>query len=476
MGKVPVFDQHHYESLNESRRSVVSRLLVQLEKDIGLATAADVGCGLGYFSELLQSRGLRVSAVDGREQNVSEGRARYQGINFIVGDIENPAILEIGIFDLVLCFGLLYHLENPLRAIRNLCSLTEKVLLVESMCAPGKDPRMELLDEFEVEDQGLNYVAFYPTEACLVKMFYRAGFSFVYGFAALPDHEDFRETEKKLGADVGLLSDVIAIELIDLAGCKRPAIIDARGEFVFEIYVSSLDMQTRLPAFASDYLGQHEHPIVVADLSLVPGNEGTPRLLDEAFGPQVERLISRASLEREVVHRIWNSCEPLLDQKYPDRHTWRFARALFFRRRSSMKKIARRHLQVWEKMQQPELYAAYMLKEDFLNIWQGQAKSFSEDRFDAWIQRAVRHSNLRLDALVSMMLSHRRQILAFSRRDFLDGFYKRLSAITSLDKNRSARSFSAARAALLMRGLSQEKEKLAELVGQFADELKGIDG
>src|ERR1700730_6876971 len=70
----------------------------------------------------------------------------------------------------------------------------------------------------------------------------------------------FRETEKKLGTDVGLLSDVIAIELIDLAGCKRPAIIDARGEFVFEIYVSSQDMQTRLPAFASDYLGQHEHP------------------------------------------------------------------------------------------------------------------------------------------------------------------------------------------------------------------------
>jgi transposase len=285
----------------------------------------------------------------------------------------------------------------------------------------------------------------------------------------------FRETEKKLGADVGLLSDAIAIELIDLAGCKRPAIIDAKGEFVFEVYVSSQDMQTRLPAFASDYLRQHEHPIVVADLSLVPGNEGAPRLVDEAFGPQVERLISRASLEREVVHQIWNSCEPLLDQKYPDRHTWRFARALFFRRRSSMKKIARRHLQVWEKMQ-PELYAAYVLKEDFLDIWQGQAKSLSEDRFNAWMQRAVRHSNLRLDWLVSMILSHRRQILAFSRHDFLDGFYKRLSAITSLDKNRSARSFSAARAALLMRGLSREREKINELVGQFAYELKGIDG
>lgn len=283
----------------------------------------------------------------------------------------------------------------------------------------------------------------------------------------------FRETEKKLGADAGLLSDAIAIELIDLAGCKRPAIIDARGEFVFEVYVSLQDMQTRLPAFASDYSRQHEHPIVVADLSLVTGNEGTLRLLDKAFGPQAERLISRASLEREVVHRIWNSCEALLDQKYPDRHKWRFARALFFRRRSSMKKIARRHLQVWEKMQ-PELYAAYMLKEDFLNIWQGPAKSFSEDRFDVWIQRAMRHSNLQLDTLVSMVLSHRRQILAFSTYDFLEAFYERLSAITSLNKNRTARSFSAARATLLTRGVAQERHKLAELVDQFADVLKGV--
>jgi hypothetical protein len=45
--------------------------------------------------------------------------------------------------------------------------------------------------------------------------------------------------------------------------------------------------------------------------------------------------------------------------------------------------------------------------------------------------------------------------------------------VTSLNKNRTARSFSAARATLLVRGLEQEKEKLAKLVGQFAHILKG---
>ena len=283
----------------------------------------------------------------------------------------------------------------------------------------------------------------------------------------------FRETEKKLGADVGLLSDAIAIELIDLAGCKRPAIIDAKWEFVFQVYVSSQDMQTRLPAFASDYLRQHEHPIVVADLSLVPGNEGTSRLLDEAFGPQAEHLISRVSLEREVVHRIWNSCEPLLGQEYPDRHTWRFARALFFRRRSSMKKIARRHLQVWEKMQRPELYAAYELKEDFLNIWQPEAGPPVEERLDAWMQRILHHPVLRFDALVATISIHREQMLAFSRHNFLARLYERLPEITSLDKSRTGRSFSTARATLLARGLAQEKEKLSNLFEQFAHILKG---
>lgn len=45
-----------------------------------------------------------------------------------------------------------------------------------------------------------------------------------------------------------MLSDAIAIELIDLAGSERPAIIDAKEAFVFEVYASVKDMQLRLPA------------------------------------------------------------------------------------------------------------------------------------------------------------------------------------------------------------------------------------
>jgi hypothetical protein len=137
-----------------------------------------------------------------------------------------------------------------------------------------------------------------------------------------------------------------------------------------------------------------------------------------------------------------------------------------------MKKIARSHLKAW-RVTEPELFAAYELKEDFFNIWQPEAGSSVEGRLDAWMQRILHHPVLHFGALVSTISKHWEEMLAFSRHDFLVGFYERLTEIISLDKNRTAKSFSAARAALLARGLAQEKEKLANLIEQFADTLKG---
>jgi SAM-dependent methyltransferase len=151
-----------------------------------LTSALDLGCGVGYFSKHLFDLNFQVVAVDGREENVAEARARYPAITFVTRNAEDPRLPEIGSFDFVACIGLLYHLENPFRAIRNLHALTGKILLIETMCVPKAQATMYLLDEGIAEDQGLNYVAFYPSQSCLVKMLYRAGFPFVYRFQRLP--------------------------------------------------------------------------------------------------------------------------------------------------------------------------------------------------------------------------------------------------------------------------------------------------
>jgi SAM-dependent methyltransferase len=189
-----IFDQHHYDLLNRTRGDVVSRLLAEIRTPLGLRTAVDVGCGLGHFSGLLRSLGFETTGVDGREQNVEEARRRNPNIPFSRFDAEDPSLRSLGKFDLVFCFGLLYHLENPLLAIRHLEAMTGTLLLVEGVIFPGDDPSMGLVDEGPSEDQGLNHIAFYPTEACLEKMLYCAGFRFVYSFAVPPEHPGYHRS------------------------------------------------------------------------------------------------------------------------------------------------------------------------------------------------------------------------------------------------------------------------------------------
>jgi SAM-dependent methyltransferase len=180
--------------LNRSRGEVVSALSAELKEPLALKTALDVGCGLGYFSGLLQSLGLDVTAVDGRSENVEEASRRNPTVKFHTYNAEDPALRALGKFDLVFCFGLLYHLENPLLAIRHLHAMTRRLLLLEAVIFPGDEPIMALVNEGLSEDQGLNHFAFYPTEACLEKMLYCAGFPAVYRFARIPDHSEYRSS------------------------------------------------------------------------------------------------------------------------------------------------------------------------------------------------------------------------------------------------------------------------------------------
>src|SRR5229473_3240653 len=211
------FDQKEYRQLIEARGKTIVRTVTRLKRALDLSSAVDAGCGVGFFSQTLLECGLNVCGFDGRGENVTEARRRFPHIPFEQGDIEGRAILQLGRFDLVLCFGLLYHLENPLQAIRHLRGLTEKCLLLESMCLPEEKPSMLLREEPRQDDQSLTDVACYPSEGSLVKMLYRAGFRMVYRVLPLPDHEDFRETREHARRRTVLLASAAPI---DIAGFR----------------------------------------------------------------------------------------------------------------------------------------------------------------------------------------------------------------------------------------------------------------
>jgi SAM-dependent methyltransferase len=218
-----VYDQPHYRALDHARIEFLRNLLPEWKRELQLNSALDVGCGVGHFAALLHQLGFEVNAFEGRAENAEEARSRVTGLKVYVGEAEEIASFGIGPFDLVLALGLLYHLENPFRVIRQLHDITRKLLVIESMCIDDPNPVLCLRDEGHGEDQGLRYVAFYPSEAALAKMLYRSGFPFAYRFLKLPDHRDFSTSLRKHRVRTMLVASTEPLNAAYLAKMGEPA-------------------------------------------------------------------------------------------------------------------------------------------------------------------------------------------------------------------------------------------------------------
>jgi len=220
----PPFDEPSTQLFNAARGRYVSELLQELKPTGDYRTGLDVGCGFGYFAQCLSESGLTVTAFDGREENTVEAARRNPKVTFHVYNVEDPAVRELGRFDVVTCLGLLYHLENPFAAIRNVAALTGKVLILESVVAPFRQPAAVLYQEDEDIDQGLNYVALIPSESWLIKTLYLAGLEHVYRPVRLPDHSEFRGTAAKRRRRTMLVASRDPLRLTSLRPAAQPRI------------------------------------------------------------------------------------------------------------------------------------------------------------------------------------------------------------------------------------------------------------
>ncbi|MFY2765118.1 class I SAM-dependent methyltransferase [Arenimonas sp. MALMAid1274] len=109
-------------------------------------SAVDLACHEGWFSQQVSALGFApVLGLDAREQHVADARLAAQACGakhslvFRQQDVHAITAGEHGQFDLVLCLGLIYHLENPVGALRVARALTRAggLCLVETQVAPG---------------------------------------------------------------------------------------------------------------------------------------------------------------------------------------------------------------------------------------------------------------------------------------------------------------------------------------------------
>lgn len=115
----------------------------RLGTDRGRLSALDLASHQGWFAVNLARAGFgQVLGIDARESHVEDSNLIAQiygldGLRFRQGDIHDQSAADTGQFDVVLMLGLLYHLENPIGALRTCRELCNGLCIIETQIVPG---------------------------------------------------------------------------------------------------------------------------------------------------------------------------------------------------------------------------------------------------------------------------------------------------------------------------------------------------
>jgi tRNA (mo5U34)-methyltransferase len=138
------YDDGALDAIHATRLAMMDSELSKAYPD-GLAgkTAVDLACHQGWFTMALAQRGVaKVTGVDARTEHVEDSRLIAQAlghgnVEIAQHDVHRVGPDELGTHDVVVCFGLIYHLEDPVGALRVARSLCKGVCLVETQVVPN---------------------------------------------------------------------------------------------------------------------------------------------------------------------------------------------------------------------------------------------------------------------------------------------------------------------------------------------------
>ncbi len=151
-----------------------------IPEDLTGMRVLDIGAWDGWFTFEMERRGAEVVAIDlvddtnfRKARELMGSRAEYY-----VEDITFLTPEKYGYFDIVLFFGVLYHLKHPLLALERVCELSRNLVCVESYVSDevlDGPVVMEFYESDELAGQFDNWCG--PSLSCLMAFCRTAGFA-----------------------------------------------------------------------------------------------------------------------------------------------------------------------------------------------------------------------------------------------------------------------------------------------------------
>lgn len=165
-------------------------------------TVLEIGAGIGDLTSFFLDRGCQVTSLEPRRENVALFRTRYRDGGHWPADLLRIAQTDvyrlaeqtdIPPHQVVFCYDLLCHLDQPERALHNLAGCCTELLLVETAVTYGVDEDRVVFDAEDAADptNSITGTACYPSRRWMFNRL-SALFEHVYVPLTQPYHDQFR--------------------------------------------------------------------------------------------------------------------------------------------------------------------------------------------------------------------------------------------------------------------------------------------
>lgn len=181
------FLSSYYQRHNQRRQEHLATLNLPLAKK----TVIEIGAGIGDHTSFFLDRECSVTSSDGRPELLSILKERFPESTTMVWDIETPPPVELGKYQVVYAYGILYHTSRPETALMHLSSICSEMLLLETCVSYGSESLINLISEV-VDDptQALRGTGCRPTRVWVFTAL-KKFFPFVYVTKTQPWHPEF---------------------------------------------------------------------------------------------------------------------------------------------------------------------------------------------------------------------------------------------------------------------------------------------
>lgn len=192
IANTPQADFHSDRYLRNTARRLEHLASVGL--DLESKSVLEVGAGIGDLTTFFLDRGCNVHATEGRPDNYEVLRQRYSSepaVTTELLDLDPPPAHDGTRYDAVFCYGLLYHVSSPARALDFLSQSTKGILLLESIVRPtGRDAENPWSEDKDLAGAAVSGTGSRPTRSWVWNAL-RDRFDYVYIPKTQPRHIEF---------------------------------------------------------------------------------------------------------------------------------------------------------------------------------------------------------------------------------------------------------------------------------------------